>query len=155
MDGFSHSEKVRRFLFRWFVNTVGVLLATSVVKGIECDSLVTSVGAALVLGVLNAFLRPILMILSLPLVVFSFGIFALIINALLLYLAGALVPGFHVDGLWSAFWGALLISLVSMVANLFWAAGLFGSRYEGFDEEGRWKLRGKGARGIRRTIDIE
>ncbi len=105
------------FLQRWVVNTVAVLVAANIVSGIRYDSLTGLFVASLMLGVLNAFLRPVMLLVSLPLVVFSFGFFALVINGLLLYLVGQLVKGFHVQGFHAAFWGALIVSLVSLAVN--------------------------------------
>jgi putative membrane protein len=73
--------------------------------------------AALVLGLLNAFVRPAMVVLSLPLVVFSLGLFMLVINALLLWAVGRVLKDFHVDGFWAAFWGSLIISLTSLILN--------------------------------------
>ena len=107
------------FLQRWLINTLAVLVASYIVSGISYGRPIDLFVAALILGILNAILRPILMLLSLPLLIFTLGLFTLVINALLLLLASWLVgeAHFHVDGFWSAFWGALIISLVSIVLN--------------------------------------
>ena len=111
--------KMKSFLQRWLINTLAVLVATYVVSGISYGKPIDLFVAALVLGILNAFLRPILWFLSLPLLLVTLGLFMLIINALLLLLASKLVgqSHFHVDGFWSAFWGALIISIVSLMLN--------------------------------------
>jgi putative membrane protein len=76
--------------------------------------------ASLLLGLLNAFVRPLLMLISLPLLIFSLGLFVMVINAVLLSLVGGMLqPGFVVDGFMSAFWGGVIISLVSLVVNGF------------------------------------
>jgi putative membrane protein len=75
--------------------------------------------AAAVLGVINAVLRPLLMLLTLPLTILTLGLFALVINGLMLYIAGTVVRGFHVTGFWSAVFGALFLSVISWVANAF------------------------------------
>jgi putative membrane protein len=95
---------------------VAVLIATLVVPGIHYDNWRGLVTGTLLLGLLNAFLKPLLMCLSLPLVIFTLGLFTVVINALLLYIAGRL-KYFHVDSFWAAFWGALLISIISLVLN--------------------------------------
>jgi putative membrane protein len=105
------------FLRRWLINTLGVLLAANVVQGIQCDSIPGLLAASLLLGIFNAVLKPILVLFSLPFLLFSLGLFLLVINAILLYLVGWLVKPFHVNGFWAAFWGALIISLVSHLAN--------------------------------------
>ena len=111
------APSLKTFLKRWLVNTVAVLVAAHLVRGISYESFTGFLIASLVLGVLNAFLRPLLLLLSLPLVFFTLGLFVLVINAFLLYFVGWLVKSFHVDSFGAAFWGALVVSLVSMVFN--------------------------------------
>src|SRR5882724_8621139 len=96
--------KLKEFLQRWLITTVAVLVATHVVKGIHYDDWQGLLVATLVLGLLNAFLRPLLMFLSLPLVIVTLGLFTLVINAILLYLVGQIIQGFHVDSFRAAFW---------------------------------------------------
>jgi putative membrane protein len=117
------SPPLKRFLQRWLTNTIAVLVAANVIPGIEYETLAGLLVASLVLGVLNALLRPLLLLLSLPLVVFTLGLFTLVINALLLMLVGQLVKPFHVETFWAAFWGGLIISLVSLVLNTFTGTG--------------------------------
>ena len=105
------------FLKRWLITTVSVWVAASIVSGIHSDTASGLFLAALVLGLLNAFVRPAMVVLSLPLVVFSLGLFMLVINALLLWAVGRVLKDFHVDGFWPAFWGSLIISLTSLVLN--------------------------------------
>ena len=113
------------FLQRWVINTLAVLVATRIVPGIHYDNgdLTSLFVASLLFGILVTFLRPLLFLLTLPLVVVSLGFFVLVINAGLLYLVGSLVKGFHVDGFWPAFWGALVISLTSLVLNSLTGSG--------------------------------
>ncbi|HEY5036827.1 MAG TPA: phage holin family protein, partial [Chthoniobacterales bacterium] len=87
--------------------------------GIRYDSFGALLGAALLLGILNAFLRPILLLLMAPLIIVTLGLFIFIVNALMLYLVNDLVHGFHVDSFGSAFWGAILISIVSWMLSAF------------------------------------
>jgi putative membrane protein len=112
-----------RFLQRWAINTVAVMVAANVIPGIDYRGWSALLTASLLLGVLNALIRPLLLILSLPLVVFSLGLFILVINALLLYFVGTLVKGFQVEGFWPAFWGGMLISIVTVVLNTFTGSG--------------------------------
>jgi len=106
------------FLKRWLVTTIGVLIAARIVPGITYETLGWLILASLLLGVFNAVLRPILTILTLPIVILTLGFFMLIINALLLELVGnVLYPHFRVAGFGSAFWGSLVISIVSFFAN--------------------------------------
>jgi len=104
---------------RWLVITVAILLASMMVSGIRVESLTTAVVAAAILGIINVFLRPVLLILTLPLTILTLGVFAFVLNALMLLLVAYFVPGFEVDGFFSAFLGALIISIVSWIANRF------------------------------------
>jgi putative membrane protein len=106
------------FFQRWAITTLGVLVAANVVNGIRYDTKAGLIVASLLLGVLNAFLKPIMLLLSLPLLIFTFGFFALFINAFLLYLVGQVVKSFHVATFGAAFWGGVLISITSLSANL-------------------------------------
>lgn len=110
-------------LQRWVVNTLAVLVASNIVKGIHYDTVQGLLVASLLLGMLNTFLRPLLLLLSLPLLILSLGLFILVINAMLLLFVSWLVEPFRVDGFGPAFWGALIISLVSLVANMFTGTG--------------------------------
>lgn len=112
---------MKKFIQSWAVNTLAVLLAVYIVPGIRFkdDSLWTPFVTSLVLGILNAFIRPILMLWALPLLIFTLGLFRLVINALLLYFVGFLLGQyFEVDNFWAAFLGALVISIVSLLLNL-------------------------------------
>jgi putative membrane protein len=117
------SSRMKSFLQRWIVNTLGVLVAANVVSGIRYETALGLFLASLLLGVLNAFVRPLMMLLALPLLIFTLGLFILVINALLLYFVGAILQGFHVDTFGAAFIGALIISLVSMAVNLLLGTG--------------------------------
>ena len=124
------TKKLLRFLQSWVINTLAVFAAVYIVPGIHLDkssSLLAPFIASLVLGILNAFIRPILMFLALPLLIFTLGLFTLVINALLLYFVGFLLaPAFQVDGFSAAFLGAIIISIVSVTLNIL--AGTGGSR---------------------------
>jgi putative membrane protein len=112
---------VRKFIKSWTINTLAVLVAVYLVPGIHFkdNSLWTPCVVSLVLGILNAFIRPILMLLALPLVIFTLGLFTLVINALLLYFVSFLLGNyFAVDSFGAAFLGALVISIVSLLLNL-------------------------------------
>lgn len=111
-------------LVRWIVNTLALLLVANVVPGFAYRSWVTLAIAAAVLGLLNAVVRPILWFLTLPLTVITLGLFLLVLNAIILELTAALVPGFAIDGFGWAIAGAVVLSIVSMVT------GLFGKREE-------------------------
>jgi putative membrane protein len=107
------------FLIRMLVNALAIWLATEIVPGIEARSATTVLAAALVLGVINAIVRPILLVLTLPLTLVTLGLFLFVLNALCLWLTSAIVPGLDVRGFWPAFWGALLVSALSWTVNGF------------------------------------
>jgi len=111
------SASFKKFLHRWLINTFAVMVAVKTVPGIECSSIAALFGASLLLGILNVLLRPLLWLLSLPLVILTLGLFTLVINALLLYFVGSLGRSFVVANFWAAFWGSLVISLVSLALN--------------------------------------
>src|SRR5215470_5326224 len=110
---------MKDFVFRWAITTIAVMVAAGVVGGIRYDSLGALLGAALLLGILNAFLRPILLLLTVPLIILTLGIFIFVVNAIMLLLVNQFVHGFHVDSFWSAFWGAILISIISWLLSAF------------------------------------
>ncbi len=95
------------------------MVASAFLRGIRYDTFGSLLAAALLLGILNAFVRPILLLLSAPLILFSLGFFILIVNALMLLSVSAFVPGFHVDRFGSAFWGAILIGMISWFLSAF------------------------------------
>lgn len=111
---------MKLFLHRWLITTLAVLLAAQMVNGIHYQRFTDLCAASLLLGILNAMLRPLLMLLSLPLVIVTLGLFMLVINAFLLYLVGWLLrPHFQVDGFWPAVWGTLIIGFASMILGAF------------------------------------
>jgi putative membrane protein len=110
---------MRHFVIRWLVTTVAVMAASSIIHGIRYDNVASLIGAALLLGILNAFLRPVVLILSVPLILLTLGLFILVVNALMLYLVPEIVTGFHVESFGSAFWGAIIISIVSWILSAF------------------------------------
>jgi putative membrane protein len=107
------------FLIRAVVNALAIWLATEIVPGIEAGSVTTVVVAALVLGLVNAIVRPVLLVLTLPLTLVTLGLFLFVLNAVCLWLTSAIVPGFEIRGFWPAFWGALIVSALSWVVNGF------------------------------------
>jgi putative membrane protein len=110
---------MRHFVIRWIITTIAVMVAAAFISGIRYDSLGALIGAALLLGILNAFVRPVLLILSAPLILFTLGFFILIVNGLMLFWVPSIVRGFHVESFGSAFWGAILISVISWVLSAF------------------------------------
>ena len=106
-------------LLKLAVNSLAMLAVSRLVSGIRFDQLSAVVAAALVLALINAYLRPLILLLTLPINVLTLGLFTLVINAILLQLTSHLIPGFHVDTFWSALFGAVGISIVSFLLNWF------------------------------------
>lgn len=109
---------MKGILIRFVVTGVAVLLATEIVPGIRVESFSAGLAAVIVFALLNAVVRPVLYLLSLPLIIVTLGLFMVVINALLLQFVAWLVRGFVVEGFWPSIWGALLISVVSTLMNL-------------------------------------
>jgi len=116
-----------KLLIRWLINALSLLAAAHLVRGIEIigsNGWVTLIVMAAVFGIVNAGIRPLVQALSLPLVVVTLGLFTLVINALMLWFASWLSnavfgAAFHVAGFWPAFWGAIVISIVSWLLSIF------------------------------------
>ena len=119
------SPKLKKFLQSWVINTLAVAVAAFTLRGgIVYRSPTDLIIASLVLGILNAFLRPILLLMALPLLVFTLGLFILVINAVLLWFVGQISPEhFVVKDFSSAFWGALIIGVISLVLNSLTGSG--------------------------------
>lgn len=103
-------------LITWLATAFGLGIATLIVPGIKTDNLLSFFVAAAVLGLINAFLRPLLWFLTAPLSVVTFGLFALVINAFMIMLAAALVPGYTVKSFGSAFLGAIIMALIAALS---------------------------------------
>ena len=107
------------FWVRFFITACGLLLATYLLEGVHLGGAISLLFAALVLCAVNAIVRPIMLLLTLPITVVTLGLFLLVLNAAMLGLAALLVPGFVIDGFWTALFGAIIISMTGMVANWF------------------------------------
>jgi putative membrane protein len=123
-----------RFVIRLLVNAAALWVATRIVTGVTyTGALLPFLGVALVFGIVNAFIRPLLKFVTFPLIIVTFGIFALVVNGLMLWLTSSLSDtlglGFHVRGFGAAFWGALVVSIVSMLLGLFIRDGERDERY--------------------------
>ncbi|RFU37092.1 phage holin family protein [Actinomadura logoneensis] len=118
-----------RFLLRTVISAVALWVATALISGIEVTAgngtkrALTLLGVAVIFGVVNAFIKPVIQVLGCAFYVLTLGLFALVVNALLLLLTSWLAEKmhlpFHVDGFWPAFWGAIIIGVVSWLLNLF------------------------------------
>ena len=107
------------FVIRLFVNALALLIVSTVIPGIELRGVLPALSAAFFLGLVNAILRPVIVLLTLPLTILTLGLFIPVINAFLLKLVSLMIQGFEVHGFWSAVFGAILLSLVSGLLNLF------------------------------------
>lgn len=110
-------------LIRWLILTIAILILPHLISGVRVEGFGTALAAAAILAVLNAIVRPVLIILTLPLTIVTLGLFILIINALLFELAGFFVSGLHIDSFWSALFGSLIVSIVSWIMNFAIAGG--------------------------------
>jgi len=106
-------------LIRWLVLTAAILAASYMLQGISVTSFWSALAAAAILGVLNVILRPIILILTLPVNILTLGLFTFVINAVLLMMVSGLIPGFDVRGFWPALWGSIIISVVSWLLTVF------------------------------------
>lgn len=111
------------FLLHWAITALSLWMASHLFKGMRFSSTGALVVSALLLGLANAVVRPLLVALTLPLTLLSFGLFLLVINALMLLLVAKLVEGFKVEGFWTALWASLFIAFLSLVLGTFVLGG--------------------------------
>lgn len=107
------------FILRWILNALVLMLIPYLVSGIEVASFFTAMITALALGLVNAVIKPVLIILTLPINILTLGLFTLVINGLLFWFVSSFIKGFSISGFWPAFWAALIYSLVSIILNYF------------------------------------
>ena len=112
------------FILRGLIAALGLWAATELFKGFNIDSPVTLIIAGLLLGVVNAIVRPFALLLSLPALLLTLGLFLLVVNAAMLGLVALMLPGFRIDGFWTAVGGALVVSIVSWIGS--WLIGARG-----------------------------
>jgi len=106
------------FLTRWLINALAIFIVAHIVKGVEISSTGVVLVIALVLGIINAFLRPLIILITLPINILTLGLFTLFINGALFYLVSKIVKGFVITGFWPAFWGYILFSIISFLLSL-------------------------------------
>ena len=111
------NSPITQLLLRWLVLALGVMLATKIVPGIRCDKGETLIIVVLLLSFFNAILKPLLVLFTLPFILFTMGLGVVVINALLFLLVGRLVNGFLVDGFWSAVGGSLVVSATNLIVS--------------------------------------
>lgn len=115
-------------ILRWILNALALLLVTNLVPDVHVEGFYAALVVALVLGVVNALIRPVLVLLTLPINLLTLGLFTLVINALLFWFVSTLVKGFQVAGFGAAFWGALALWAVSWFTNALFAEARPGTR---------------------------
>lgn len=101
------------------INGIAVYITANVLPGVSVDSFLTAIIVSVVMGAVNAFIKPVLFILTLPVTISTLGLFTFVINALMVFLVAAFVPGFHINGFWSALFFSLVLSLVSSILRGF------------------------------------
>jgi putative membrane protein len=106
------------FLVRLIVSTLAILVTSMVLPGVHIDSAITGIIVAAVLALLNAIVKPVLVVLTIPISVFTLGFFLLVINAFIILMTSNLVKGFKVEGFWTAFFFSIILSLVTSVFNM-------------------------------------
>jgi len=106
------------FLARWLINALAIFIVAHIVKGIEVSSTPVVLVIALVLGIVNAFLRPLIILVTLPINILTLGLLTLFINGALFYLVSKIIKGFVITGFWPAFWGYILFSIISFLLSL-------------------------------------
>lgn len=107
-------------IIRWIINAIFLMLIPYIVSGVEVKNFYTALAAALVLAFVNAIIKPILVLLTLPINILTLGLFVLVINALMFWLISTFVQGFIVSGFWPAFFAALVFSIFSIALNYLW-----------------------------------
>jgi len=107
------------FILRALIASLGLWAATEMLDGLSIDKPTTLVFAGVLLGIVNAIVRPFALLLSLPALLFTLGLFLLVVNAAMLGLVALMLPGFHIDGFWTAVGGSLIVSVVSWVGSWF------------------------------------
>ena len=128
---------MRGFLTRALITALGLYVARAIIPGMHIAGWGNLIVAALLLGLVNAFVRPILFILTLPITIVTLGVFLLILNGISFALVAWLMPGFAVSGLWAATLGALVVTITSWFANGFIGSSGRLERYRGIEVPGR------------------
>ena len=110
---------MRGLILRWLTLTFAIMVSAYLLDGIRVSGFFPALFAAALLGILNAFFRPIAMLITLPINILTLGLFTFVVNAFMLKSASAVIPGFEVHGFWTSIFGALLIGGVSLLLNVF------------------------------------
>ncbi|WP_342620456.1 phage holin family protein [Rhodoferax sp. GW822-FHT02A01] len=112
-------NELRPFLLHWGITSMALWVASHVFRGVRFEGLSSLLVSALLLGLANAIVKPLLIVLTLPLTFITFGLFLLVINALMILLVSALVRGFQVSSFWTAFFASIFVSVISFVLEVF------------------------------------
>jgi putative membrane protein len=115
--GSTDTEAMMRLLLVWILNAIALLAVAYLYPGVQVQDWKAAAIAALVLGLVNTLVKPVLFILTLPVTIVTLGLFLLVLNALLFWAVASLVPGFHVSGFWAALLGALLYSVIGWLLS--------------------------------------
>jgi len=113
----SKGAMMANFVVRLAINALAIFIVVHIVKGIEVSSTATVLVVALVLGLINAFVKPLIILVTLPINVLTLGVLTLFINGALFYLVSKIVKGFVITGFWPAFWGYILFSIISLLLS--------------------------------------
>ena len=108
-----------KFLFKILVSSIAVVLAAYILKGVTVDKFTTAILVAIVLSFLNSFIKPILVVLTIPVTLFTFGLFLLVINALMIIITSKFIDGFKVDGFWWALLFSIILSVITSALESF------------------------------------
>lgn len=106
-----------KFITKMLLAAAALLLVAEIIDGVTVDGIYPAIIGAVILGILNAVVRPILVVLTLPVTIVTLGLFILVINALLFWFAASFLDGFTVDGFWAAFLGSLVVTVISSIGN--------------------------------------
>jgi len=110
---------MKKIFIKWFINIVSLIIIVHIVKGVHIDNWKTAVLVAIALTLINTFIKPIIIVFTLPLNILSLGLFTFVINGVMFYLVSVFVKGFIINNFWSAFWGAFVFSIISFLLNIF------------------------------------
>jgi len=110
---------MRGFVVRWVINAIALVITAMIISGMDFNGILAPFVAALVIGVLNAIVRPILIVITLPINILTLGLFTFVVNAVMIQITASVVSGFQVTGFWAAFIGAILMSIVSFILSFF------------------------------------
>lgn len=106
-----------KLIYKWVLFAFALLLVAKVIPGIQLAGIKTALLVAIVIGLINVFIKPLIMLLALPINILTLGFLTLIINALMLWLSAGIVAGFEISGFWAAFFGSISLSALSMIIN--------------------------------------